>query len=58
MSERRSNFAKATHQGTDERCPHCGAQDIPGASPTLEREQNGTLTCRTCSCNFTPKKEQ
>lgn len=35
-------------------CPHCGGQNIPGAKPTLEPEQNGTLTCTNCSVNFTP----
>ncbi len=35
------------------RCPHCGEQDKPPpAKPTLEPEQNGSLTCNTCSANF------
>lgn len=34
-------------------CPACGAQNKPApAKPTLEPEQNGTLTCTICSHNF------
>ncbi len=33
-------------------CPHCGETDVPKAKPTLEKEQDGSYTCRTCSWNF------
>lgn len=33
-------------------CPHCGAQNIPGARLTIEREQDGSLSCRTCAWNW------
>lgn len=36
-------------------CPKCGEQDLPlPAAPTLERQQNGSLTCNTCATNFRP----
>lgn len=40
-------------------CPKCGETDVPNAKPTLEPEQNGSLTCRTCGNNFyPPQKDQ
>ena len=44
-------------------CPHCGAVDLPRSSsgqmpsPTLEREQDGSYTCRECSTNFRLKEK-
>lgn len=39
-------------------CPKCGEADVPTAKPTLEREQNGSLTCCNCGTNFyAPTKE-
>lgn len=38
-------------------CPGCGDRDIPRAQATLEREQDGSYTCRTCSTNFRPKEQ-
>lgn len=35
-------------------CPSCGAADIPGASPTLERQGDGHLLCSVCSKTFYP----
>jgi transposase-like protein len=36
-------------------CPHCKSQDIRGAKPTLEREQDGSYVCATCSYSWMPK---
>lgn len=58
----KSMFRQASRVGDFLVCPHCGAVDLPRSSaghvplPTLEREQNGTYTCTTCSTNFTPPK--
>lgn len=38
-------------------CPKCGETDVPNAKATLEREQNGSLTCRNCGQNFYPPQE-
>jgi hypothetical protein len=35
-------------------CPGCGAADVPGASPTLERQGDGHLLCSVCSRLFYP----
>lgn len=35
-------------------CPRCHAHNLPKAKPTLEPEQNGSLTCTTCGHNFRP----
>jgi transposase-like protein len=45
------NFDEAI-RSNDVTCPRCGARDIAGASPTLEREQDGRFTCTVCSHNF------
>ena len=39
-------------------CPHCGDRNIPNAQETLQHEQDGSYTCRTCSTNFRPKEEK
>lgn len=38
-------------------CPACKAMNKPHAKPTLEREQNGSRTCTTCSHNWIPKED-
>jgi hypothetical protein len=39
-------------------CPKCGDCDLRGsASPTIEREQDGSLTCKTCSHNWRPQPQ-
>lgn len=55
-----SNFREAAKLvASDVRCPKCQSIDLPApAKPTLEREQNGSFTCCSCGCNFTPLKRE
>jgi transcription elongation factor Elf1 len=54
-------FERAVRQlyDSERHCPACGAFDLPSpAKPTLEREQNGSLTCCSCGHNFRPKEQK
>jgi len=54
-----SAFRDAVRQLLDSelRCPKCGAMNLPPpARPTLEREQDGSLTCAQCGTNFRQEK--
>ncbi len=52
-----SNFRDAirhTKDGEPIICIRCGSCDLePPAKPTLEREQDGSVTCSCCGANFT-----
>lgn len=54
-----SNYGEALRQllELDLSCPKCGERNIPHAQPTLEREQDGSYTCRTCARNFRPEEK-
>lgn len=47
------NFDDATRD-INIQCPGCGAADVPGATPTLERQADGHLLCGVCSKLFYP----
>ena len=54
-------FDRAVRQLLDSelRCPACGAINLqPPASPTLERQQDGSVFCTSCSHSWKPQKEK
>lgn len=36
-------------------CPHCAAQNIPNAKPTLEPEPDGSFNCAACGHTWKPE---
>lgn len=48
--------ARRAMEDAERQCPNCQAQNIRGAKPTLEPEQDGSFTCATCSHNWKEKQ--